>query len=647
MGGGYMRRRVRASSGSPRLLALASVALIVLALYWARELIVPLLIAVLLAAILLPTVEWLERLKISRVTAATLVWLLAGGVVVSGLGLATRELVGVAQMLPDYQQNIRKKLEGAGFDRAATWLQAVKTVSPVSAAKPEPKPAPPPESSAPPPAEGSKPAEPEPVPVKIVEAPDSTFELAPAVALYTFRQLAIAGFAAIVVLFLLLAWDDVRERFLRLVAGRRVTLTTRAMDEVWRSISTVLRVQLTINLTAGLVIGLGLWALGVPRAPLWGLLAALLRFIPYLGPVMAGAMPVALAVAVSDGWQLPLAIAVVFIVVEVAISNFLEPILLSGRGGVTTVALLVSGAFWTWLWGMPGLLLSTPITVGLAVIGRHVPQLRVFNILLGTTPALAPDVRIYQRLVGDDARDAERLAMVYLDQHGLDALFEEVLIPSLRRAGSERRQGLLDDEAFEDIVEVVQDIVEAAAARADDDRDNRLATADGDRKSAAEGRRRALFGDSTIPSAIVLAVPAGDEADAAGAAMLAASLERAGFAAKALSNLELATDPIGVIRSLEPSAVWVVGIPPQASRASKLRARQIGLALPGLPVLRALLVGTREAADDPTVGITEVPEPASPRSGTRAASLDQAHEHTARAIGVAAPAPLAAPQHGG
>ena len=236
--------------------------------------------------------------------------------------------------------------------------------------------------------------------------------------------IATAGLVVVFVIFMLLQREDLRDRIIRLVGASDVARATEAMDDAAKRISRYLLMQLVINVLYGIPVGIGLYFIGVPNPILWGLLATVLRFIPYLGPVIAALFPIALSFAVAPGWTLPLLTIALFVTLELFSNNVLEPWLYGSSTGLSPVAVLVAAVFWTTLWGPVGLLLSTPLTVCLVVLGRHVPQLGFFDVLLGDEPALPPELKFYQRLLARDPEEATELAEEYLEDEPLEKLYD-------------------------------------------------------------------------------------------------------------------------------------------------------------------------------------------------------------------------------
>ena len=259
---------------------------------------------------------------------------------------------------------------------------------------------------------------------------------------------------------MLLQREDLRDRIIRLVGSGDVARTTEAMNDAAKRISRYLLMQLVINVLYGLPVGVGLYLIGVPNPILWGLLATILRFIPYVGPMIAALFPIALSFAVAPGWTLPLLTIALFVTLELIINNVLEPWLYGSSTGLSPVAVLVAVVVWTTLWGPVGLLLSTPLTVCLVVLGRHVPQLAFFDVLLGDEPALPPEIKFYQRLLARDPDEATELAEEYLEDEPLEKLYDSVIIPALGLAEQDRLRGSLDRAAVQGIAEDTIGIIE-------------------------------------------------------------------------------------------------------------------------------------------------------------------------------------------
>ncbi|HEX3729509.1 MAG TPA: AI-2E family transporter [Opitutaceae bacterium] len=358
-----------------RFFALASFVLVVGILRWSREILIPLALAAMLAFLLSPAVDWLRRRGLNRIVAVSLTSVVALGICV-GLGwIVFVQAFNVVEELPKYETNIEAKIEklhrpntsGALSDAAGLMARIEKELK----AQPE--------ALAPRSAGGANQA---PVPVEVEPARSSFLDLTRSVLTPLLGPLADAGIVAIFVVAILLQRDDLRARFIRLARAEGLDESVRAINDAGGRVSRYLVMQLVVNACYGVPVALGLYFIGVPNASLWGLLATLLRFIPYLGVWIAACFPVALAVAIDPGWSRVALVFGLFAVAEAITANIIEPWVYGVHTGVATLALMFAAIFWTWLWGPAGLFLSTPLTVCVVVLGKHLPALKIFSMLL-------------------------------------------------------------------------------------------------------------------------------------------------------------------------------------------------------------------------------------------------------------------------
>ena len=281
----------------------------------------------------------------------------------------------------------------------------------------------------------------------------------------------------LLVIFMLLKREDLRGRLIRLVGQGRISTTTRAMEDAGRRVSRYLSTQFLVNTCYGICVAIGLQFIGVPNAALWGVLAGVLRFIPYVGPWAGAVLPVVLSFAISSSWFTPLMTIALFIVLEAIASNVVEPWVYGANTGVSPIALIISAVFWTWLWGPVGLVLSTPLTVCLAVIGRHVPRLEFLGTLLSEDQALAPHEEFYHRLLSFSTDGAEEFATKYLETESLTSFYDKVLIPAIAAVEIDAHSGSLIAEqrtsALQRIHEIIDDFSGSEASRNDKDEQKR------------------------------------------------------------------------------------------------------------------------------------------------------------------------------
>ncbi len=431
----------------PGLAVLGTAAVVVTALYFARDILVPLALAILLSFALGPLVMRLRRLRFGRVPSVIVAVLLAV-LVTAGVGtLIGSQLTELAGELPQYQTNVTGKIRavrgftagGGMVGRAAAMLRSIGAESARPAAPATKLAAPAPAAPLPGTAHETHAqaapappvAAPQPVVVEVHQQAATPLEIVRNVVGPLLRPLATTGIVVVFVIFFLLQREDLRDRFIRLAGARDLRRTTEALDDAISRLSRYLLMQLAINTMFGLLIGLGLWGIGIPQPVLWGVLAMLLRFVPYIGPVIAALFPMTLALAIDPGWSLLAWTGGLFVVTEAGIGQVVEPYVYSHSTGLSPVAVVVAASFWTWLWGPVGLLLSTPLTLCLVVLGRHVARLEFLDVVLGDAPALRPEESFYQRILADDPDEAAHLAEVFLRDRPLAAYYDEVAIRGL------------------------------------------------------------------------------------------------------------------------------------------------------------------------------------------------------------------------
>ena len=526
---------------------------VVAALSLASEVLKPLALAILLSFALTPLSGLLERRGLPRAVSVVLTVMLALGTL-GGVGyVVTGQLSTLARRLPEYQSNIEKKLTvlkpsgDSAFEKAkgvATDVAKTLDESPLDFRQVSN--------------------------VRIVEQPNYRERLQTAVGPYI-EFLGVGSFVLILVLFMMVNREDLRDRIVSVFGHNRVSLTTRTMDDMGRRISRYLATFALVNSSFGLVIGLGLWTIGVKYAVLWGCLAALLRFIPYVGPAVAFALPMIFSFGSSQGWRQPLEVFAIFAVVEVALNSFLEPVIYGKTTGVSALGLLVAAMFWTWLWGLLGILLSTPLTVCLAVLGKSVPSLSIFATILGEESELEPDVRFYQRLVALDRDGAVELLDNALKTHSRAEVFDTILVPALSRAERDAAEGYLEDSDLAFIWRVVEESV-----------DEREGTPEITLESTAIKNNV----DPDAPkTANLLGVAVSDTADALVLKMLAQMLEPAGLTmeilTEAISPLKLAE----IVAEKSPSMVVLSQLPPQGLTSARYQVRRLRARFADLPIL--------------------------------------------------------------
>jgi predicted PurR-regulated permease PerM len=439
------------------LINMAVSALIIAALYFGREIFVPVALAVLLSFVLAPFVRRLQSLRIPR-TASVLIVVFFGFAIIFSLGgLMVSEATRLAARLPGYQQTLSDKVEslrglmgGSGtLEQASTVLKELgKELQHGDTSG---------QSDTGLTRQGSGQAIPIPVEVKQPD-PGALTTLAKIIE-PLLTPLTRTGIVVIFVSFILLQREDLRNRLVRLAGSGDIQRTTAALDDAGKRLSKLFLTQIMFNAVFGLAIGVGLEFIGVPSAPLWGLIAMILRFVPYIGALISAIFPLILAAAVGSGWQMLVLTALLFVVLEVLAGQVVEPLVYGHSSGLSPVAVILSASFWTWLWGPIGLVMATPLTVCLVVVGRHVERLKFLEIMLGDRPPLTPPELVYQRMLAGDPLEAAEQAHAFLKESSLRGYCDAILLEGLRLAEADRRLGHLDDERLTRIASTVDELL--------------------------------------------------------------------------------------------------------------------------------------------------------------------------------------------
>jgi predicted PurR-regulated permease PerM len=550
------------------------------ALYFAREILIPFAFALTLTFLLTPVVMLLQKLHTGRVVSV-LTTVLVSIALAGAIGwVIASQLVDVANQLPLYRQNIRSKIEAfhlpvtGQLGEASKSVQEVvgelngPSVSSTGAATPASSP------------QGgiqkrtkAPPAPMAPVPVRMVQAPTSGWANFRDLGTPILAPLERTAIVIIFTVFMLIKREDLRNRLLRLVGLGQLNVMTQALDDAAGRVSRYILMQFLVNAGFGALFGFGLYLIGVPNPALWGVVAGILRIVPYVGTLVAATLPIALSLAVFDGWFKPLLAFLLVVTLELIIANFIEPWLYGAQVGISSLALLVTAVFWTVLWGPAGLILSTPLTVCLVVLGRYVPQLSFLHVLLGDEPVLGPEAQIYQRLLAMDQLEAHTVVGQFLKGRPLVELYDSVLIPALSMAEQDRHKGAIDavreEFLFLSINEMIAEFSEYQVAE------------------SSSGEGPAPMADATENlEARVLCLPAHDRADEITAAMLAQLLEQRGLAAlsfpiggPSLSEL------FALIEAKRGDIVCISALPPYALAPARAMCKQIRERFPRLTVV--------------------------------------------------------------
>ncbi|MGI8907603.1 MAG: AI-2E family transporter [Candidatus Sumerlaeaceae bacterium] len=604
--------------------------IVVAGLYFAQDVVIPLALALLITFMLAPVVSRLERWHFGRVPSVVLV-ILTALAIVGGMGyLVANQFVDLAGKLPSYKQTVVHKIQKLrpthdgrfgrarealeDFSREVTSGETTATVSTTtataeatqtsvsatddkstgsafakatvqaneSAASDQNTSAASDQNTS-----ATRPQKPEPIPVTVVQTSSNMLEALRTVLGPVFSWFGTAALVLLFVLFMLLQRDDLRDRVIRLAGQKRIQVTTEAFDEAGRRVSRYLLMQLIVNVTYGVPVAIGLYCIGLPNALLWGVFATILRFIPYLGPWIAATIPILLSIAVFDSWTPTFFTIGLYVVMELISNNFLEPLLYGHTTGVSPVAIILSAVFWTWLWGVVGLLLSTPITVCLMVLGRHVPQMAYLNVLLGDQPVLPPESKLYNRLLADDLDDALEIAEHQLQKHSLVEVYDSILVPALGLAEHDRHEGALPIEKQKLIWSGMAEMIEAFADRSDAD-EAKKTSADNEPEASDATKARLDLTRASLPSRKILCLPARDHADELAASMLAQILVRAHHTVRVVSVETFAGEMVEQVKEFEPDVVCISALPPLATTHARYLCKRVKAEVPNARVMVGL-----------------------------------------------------------
>jgi predicted PurR-regulated permease PerM len=551
-------RRAPGSQSQFHLLVVVVAVVVILALYFARIVLIPFALALLFTFILTPVVKLVERAHFGRIPSTLLVVVLAVAAF-GAIGWAVAKQIGdVVNQLPAYKSNIKAKLDSFHWSAGHALGSASETMTElskdlasapaqaqsegVSAAKHTPS------RSVP---------ESTPVPVEVIKSPVLPLESVQDV----LGVLASILIVLVFTIFMLIRREDLRNRLISLAGEGRLHVVTQTLDDASARVSRYLLLQFVVNTCYGIFIGTCLHFIGLPGALLWGVVAGILRFLPYLGPPLGGIMPLLLSMAVFQDWSRPLITLLLFVITELIVSNLLEPMLYGAHTGISSIAILVAAIFWTAIWGPIGLVLSTPLTVCVLVIGRHVPELNFLNILLGDEPAMAPHSRFYQRLLAMDYDEARLVLESCRKEKTLEELYDSVLIPALSLAEQDRHQNRLEDANEKFISQSTRELI-------DELWEPRVEVPDAVKAKATQKRT-------------ILCMPARDESDEIIGTMLAQVLERAGHQAHCIP-VAPAGEMIAQVEKEKPDIVCISALPPFAiphvrALYAKLRAEEPNL----------------------------------------------------------------------
>jgi len=539
---------------------LASIAVVVAALYLAKGVLVPMTLAVLLSFLLSPACDWLERHWLGRVPAVVVTALVGFTVLGGATWMAVVQVSDLAPRMPEYETNLKAKLQSTNAYLSSTLGRLTRTaqgmsenLSPVEVAQ------------------APQGTEEWPYSVRIISSPASPLQVFGSMFGTVLEVLGSIGVVIVLVVFFLIRRDDLRDRFILLVGQGQMTLTTQMLEDAGTRVSRYLATEFLLNAIFGAAVGSGLYLIGVPNPILWGIVATTLRFIPYIGAWLAAAMPIGLSMAISGDWVAPSLTVGLFVVLELFANNVLEPWLYGKQTGVSAVAVLLAAVFWTWLWGVAGLLLATPLTVCLLVVGKHVPQLSFLNTLLGDKPVFEPTKRVYQRLLAGDYEEATELLDEYFEHTPLVEVYDTVLIPALASAETHWRRGELEEGRHKFILQTLKSMIQERGERQQELHKNESS------EVVKEAEADTSLADRTgLPPLCVLCLPAHGEGDELAGMMLAQVVDIRGCVVETVpaTATAVASELVDYVEQRNADVVCISAAPPAAvAHARRLRMR--------------------------------------------------------------------------
>lgn len=534
----------------------AGCVLVVAVLYWMQAILVPLAFAILLAFVLTPLVVRLQR-WIGRVAAVLVtVGLAFTALGLSGWGFVDQTTRLIAE-LPEYRSNIRQKIadirqagEGSSVEVVQETLEEIQTEI---------------EESDQPRGTIGRP---------FIVRPEqvANFWRFPGWLGPVIGPLTTAGLVIVLVIFLLLERDALRGRLLTLIGAGHLAATTKAIDEAGRRVSRLLLMQTCVNLLYGIGVGIGLRVIGVPYSFLWAALATVLRFVPYVGPLLGAAGPILVGLAALPGWGRPMWVVALFVGLELFTNLVLETVLIAGAAGVSSVALLIALTFWTWLWGPMGLLMATPLTICVAVLGKHVPGIKFLSALMADAPSLAPEVGFYQRLLAHDPSEASDIIDRHLKTEPPETLYDKLLLPALSLAKRDRLEGRLSAEEEQEVVSVTRELMSDASAAGRSARD---AHANAPEVGVEPGADRVR----------VLAWPANATSDELALRMLGHLLEDSPVELEVISEHALSVEIVATVKQRDSDIVCIADLPPGSPSRTRYLIKKLRTAFPDLKIL--------------------------------------------------------------
>jgi predicted PurR-regulated permease PerM len=590
--------------GLKPILALQVGVVVIAGLYFGREVLIPITLAVLLSFVLAPLANLLRRFRLGRVPSVLVAVALAIGIVLVIGTVIGSQVASLASRLPEYTGTIDAKIQSVRaltIDRVSGLLDQLdsKTSAPGAGPKPNGRQRESGASTLLAKDAGSAGQQNGTSPIALAER-----YLSPVLS-----PLATLGIVIVVSIFILLQREDLRDRMIRLFGSADLHRTTIALDDAARRLSKYFVTQLSVNAAFATIISFGLFFIGVPNFLLWGILSGLLRFVPYVGAFISAALPILLAAAVDPGWSMALWTAALYVVVELSVSQALEPFLYGHSTGLSPFAVVVSAILWSWLWGPIGLLLSTPMTLCLVVLGRHVERFEFLDILLGDRAALTPVESFYQRILAGDVDETQGYAEEFLKEKSLSAYYDEVAIKGMQMAAHDAERGVLREKQLQTVRNTIKALISEFSDIDDKDpsssapvrnlsasTEKQVKTDVGASQEKASQDSQPRADESETP---ILCLAGRGPLDEAGSAMLAQLLEKHGFRTIAAPHAAASRESIGRletagVRMVCISYLEISGSPPHL----RYTIRRLRQKLPGSAIVVGLWSVTDSALTD-------------------------------------------------
>jgi len=541
---------------------LVSLSIVVAALWVGQAVLIPIALAAIVTFLMSPLVTRLDRIGVPRVLAVLIV---AGAVTgaLAGVGwLVVGQLSQLAEELPEYRDNIREKLadlreltRGGTIERVQTTIRDISEQVESDAREEEGRAG-----------QGGENAVELDEPVRVQIEQSGQLLRDPRLLTPVASVAATIGLTMLLSIFMLIKREDLRNRLVSLAGHTSLVVTTKAFAEAGERISRYLMMQFIVNATMGLAVGTGLYFIGVPYAALWGLSAAVLRYVPYVGPWVAALLPISVSLITAPGWEQVVIVIGLFIVLELLSNNVMEPLLYGQSVGLSAIAVIVSAIFWTWIWGPVGLVLATPMTACVVVLSRYIPELAFIDRLLSEGPALKPHLSLYQRLLARDEDEAEDIVDAYRAEHTLAETCDDLLLGALLALKRDLAANRIMQNDGDFVASALEEIVDSLSPDADED----------EQEEAAEAPPR---------RPLVIGLPVRDKLDEIALALLAALLREQPCDYEILPAEAFIGEKIAEIDARRPAAVCVLSLPPGDLTATRHAAKRLRARVPGVAVI--------------------------------------------------------------